>query len=555
MAYEKLNLTDGETLFAEHLAHMEQGIEDAEAFGHQMNDKLYKMMELDPERTITGSLYNVRTGGTYGDSASYAHNYYTVAPGVKYYVSGSSASIVADHPLGAFVLENGTREAIGTDPSVIYKDLEVTAPENAVRMVINRNKPDVVINAKTNTSLMERVDDIDNKLGSLGKLTEIVDAEAEKTVSGSIYNVKNGSTYGVDDNSLEHAFFAVTPGMKYYVSGSSASNGSLYALGGFLSSMSGAVMESFGTDNSTQYTDHEVIAPSGSAYMVVNRNKENVKIAVRKEVGLREYLAGVSVGKNYSAKTLDGVICEAKKNPFCFKAFDKGYISFVFDDLPTVIDSIAATFEEYSMPLCIAAIPENLAYYATGLTETRGSYAKGMRRSAVCTQVQELGGEIFAHNTDVINIDNQFDYGFMYDHFITCRETLEKQGYTIRGIIRSGGEGQINKSAEIERWVTGNYEYSNYGYAPQHNLERESINQNLNTVKGLIDDAVSNKKWLRIMAHDFNHGGGETFTGEDDLRAILDYCVSSGITVVTYAHMFDAFRSSVLEERIARLEV
>jgi hypothetical protein len=288
--------------------------------------------------------------------------------------------------------------------------------------------------------------------------------------------------------------------------------------------------------------------------MVVNRNKENIKIVVRREVGLRESLASVSAEKNYSAKTLDGVIYEAKKNPFCFKEFDKGYISFVFDDIPSVIDSIAATFEEYNMPLCLAAIPDNLAYSATGLTQNRGSYTQGMSRLAVCTKVQELGGEIFAHNSEVINIENQFDYTFMYDHFVTCRELLEQKGFSIRGIIRSGGVGQINKSTEIERWVTGNYEYSNYGYAPQHNLERENINQSIDIVKGLIDDAVANNKWLRIMAHDYNYDNGETFTGESDLRTILDYCQTKGIAVVTYAHMFDTFRSSELEERIAKIE-
>jgi hypothetical protein len=56
------------------------------------------------------------------------------------------------------------------------------------------------------------------------------------------------------------------------------------------------------------------------------------------------------------------------------------------------------------------------------------------------------------------------------------------------------------------------------------------------------------------MAHDYSFGNGETFTGESDLRTILSYCQTKGITVVTYAHMFDTFRSSVLEERIAALE-
>ena len=346
-----------------------------------------KILNVTPERIVEGSLYNVRTGGTYGDNAAYKHIYYKVEAGKTYFVSGSSASVVTDHPLGAFVLEDGTRVAIGTTPSTVYEDYEATAPENVVRLVLNRNLASVSINAKTSVSLMERMDSVTEKLDTLGAITEIVTAEPEKTVDGSLYNVKNGSTYGTNDSSLQHMFFKVEEGMRYYVSGSSASDGALYSLGGFLINMSGAAFETFGTNKSTEYTDYEIKAPIGAQYMVVNRNKENIKIVVRKEIGLRESLAKTSITKNYSAKTLDGVIYEAKKNPFCFKAFNKGYISFVFDDLPNVIDSIAATFEEYNMPLCIAAIPDYLTYSATSLTQDRGSYTQGMTRQAVCTKV------------------------------------------------------------------------------------------------------------------------------------------------------------------------
>ena len=286
--------------------------------------------------------------------------------------------------------------------------------------------------------------------------------------------------------------------------------------------------------------------------MVINSNRQNVQIRVYKQLNLVDSIETGSAA--YSAKALDGVIYEAKKNPFAFKPFDKGYISFVFDDLPAEIDEIAAIFEEYNMPLCLAAIPDRLGYTSSGLTENKGSFTVGMRRGDVCTIVQNNGGEILAHNNEVINITNQFDYKFMYEHFVTTRSLLETDGYVIRGIIRSGGEGQINKSAEIERWVTGCYEYGNYGYAPQHNLERITINQPISDFKAAIDDAVSNKKWIRVMAHNYAYGNGETFTSADDLRTILDYCESSGIGVVTYAHMIDTFRSSELENRIAALE-
>lgn len=375
----------------------------------------------------------------------------------------------------------------------------------------------------------------------------------KQKVDGYIYNVLDNSTFGNGESYRGYAIYDVQAGETYLISGSSSANAEAYPLGAFWHDYSDWAFSFFGTDATKVYTDLVVTAPENATKMVVNLNSAYGVLKVDKQINLTQRL-DIVMEQDYSARTLDGVITEAKKNPFAFKEYDKGYISFVFDDLPAEIDEIASIFEEYGMPLCLAAIPERLGYACEGLTKNVGSFEPGMSRGAVCAQVVNNGGEVLAHNSDVITAENQHVHEVMYNHFVKTKETLEAQGWPIRGIIRSGGEGQINKSAVIERWVTGNFEYSNYGYAPQHNLERETINQSIADLKAKILKAVNEKSWLRIMAHDYAFGGGTTFTGAADLRAILDYCKSVGIAVVTYAHMVDTFGCSELEKRVTAVE-
>jgi len=46
------------------------------------------------------------------------------------------------------------------------------------------------------------------------------------------------------------------------------------------------------------------------------------------------------------------------------------------------------------------------------------------------------------------------------------------------------------------------------------------------------------------MCHNYGFGNGTTFTGEDDLLEILNYCESVGITVVTERYMYNKFSGS-----------
>lgn len=252
------------------------------------------------------------------------------------------------------------------------------------------------------------------------------------------------------------------------------------------------------------------------------------------------------VSDDYSLNIAEALVREAKKNPFDFSDFDGAYITFVWDDLRSDIDKVAAIFAEYNFPIGVAAIPSNLTRVCNGLEEPSQGYTVGMTAKQVCDRVVTLGGEIMSHNSNVVNVTNQYDYDFMYNYFIKTRKTLENNGYTIRGIIRAGGDGAISHTPQIEKWLIGNYEYSNIGTAINYSQDRVNIGQGVAYIKTQIDNAIANNGWVKVMCHGLSSSTGSLAVSEADLRAMLDYCQSQNITVVTYAYMFDNFSSSTL---------
>ena len=349
------------------------------------------------------------------------------------------------------------------------------------------------------------------------------------------------TTYG-DNDLYGHAFFHVTGGETYLVSGGSSSNILEFPLGAFYSK-SGEKLMSFGEKPSGIYENEPVLAPFDAVTLVVNQNN-GASLAV--------YQAIYDENQNshkYDLTLADEMIRLQKLNPFCFKPFPEGYVTFVFDDLTDDIDSVAATFEEYGYPLVLAAIPDRLEAGATALTDRRGSYSPGMIMKDIMETVVRLGGEIMVHNrAPVVTEKNQRDYDFMYDYFIQAKDLLTEAGFSPRGIIRAGGDGALQRSEEIERWLIGNYDYSNMGLAGNYCLDRKSINRPINEVKNDIKYANDNKAWIRFMCHGYAFGEGKTFRNESDLREILDYCRSIGVEVVTYAYMIDQYKSTELSE-------
>ena len=386
--------------------------------------------------------------------------------------------------------------------------------------------------------MMEKLDSEIQEIRHLFPQDELLPYEK---VENCILNVRNKTTYG-DGSDYGYAWYEVEPGQMYFVTGGSATSVNSYPLGAFYDAEDN-LLRTFGTKKSTVYEDEPMLAPDLAAKMVVNRNN-GADLIVKKSV-FREN----ETNREYNLRLADEMIRVRKLNPFLLSPLEQGYVTFVFDDLTKDLDAIAAVFEEYGFPIVIAAIPSRLDESADGLEAERGSYRPGMLMRDIMKTAVELGGEIMAHNDDlVVTEENQYDHFMMFDYFIKAREDLEEAGFSPRGIIRSGGKGSINYSDETERWLIGNYEYSNMGIARNFALERKSINRLPAEVKSDIKEAYETNGWLRLMCHGYKFGQGETFRNETDLREILDYCRYLGIPVVTYAYMIDTYGSTELEE-------
>ena len=446
---------------------------------------------------------------------------------------------------------------------------------------ITRAADALSLNASASTG-SDVLDDYENRISTLEAFKEEIETvsirlQPYETVERSLYNVATGETYG-DSAAYSHQKFHVTPGQTYIITGTCASNTVCYPAVAFFKSSRAYRLSLAGDTANTTYTDLEVTAPAEAEFMVVNSNLSTVTIkaatteslpdAVSDLATMSETVAEIQsefsdvqtrVENAFAPASVDAVIYQSLRNPFKYKEFEKGKISFVFDDLRSQQDSIASIFEMYSMPLCLAAIPSRMGVVANGLEQARGTFTPGMYMFEVVQHVVQNGGETLAHNSVVLNRNNQYDYKTMYSYFFETRANLEywlSRTGPIRGLIRAGGSDQINSSKEIERWLYATYEYSDMGNHSEmecYYLNRVNINQPLADIKQLIDDCEANKTWLRFYGHDYDYGGGTTLASEQDLMDILDYVQSKNVDVVTFATMYDDYGSTRAEEELKAL--
>lgn len=254
------------------------------------------------------------------------------------------------------------------------------------------------------------------------------------------------------------------------------------------------------------------------------------------------------IAKRYNLGTAATLVELASRNPFRFSALEEAKISFVWDGPYADLDKVAAIFKGYNFPICVGATPSFMYATASGLSEPSNGYTVGMSMPDLLAKIVEDGGEIMVHPDGFVTAANQYDYAAMYDYFIADKERIEAFGYRVRGQVRHGGNGIISGTPEIEKWLIGNYEYGNNGAADNYNLQRTDINQTLANLKAAVDNAVTNKTWLRFMCHSLDSSLSSNAVSEEILTGLLDYIAGLNVDVVTYAAVFDAKKSSVLLE-------
>ena len=348
--------------------------------------------------------------------------------------------------------------------------------------------------------------------------------ESARTYRYAVYDLQSLAESGISD---------------LFVTGESATNEKAYPLGIFLDSR-GRVLETFGVRSAMAFSRLHVTAPENAATLIVHgRMAERITVYQAMDARIKSDLDPAFSG--YDLAKAAALVAKRAQHPIRFAQLDQGYVTFCFDDLRSSQDSICSLFEQFGYPVCLAAIPENFSCVATGLQQNRGSYYIGMTMLEVARKAVDLGGEVLVHNTRPITEQTNTEYGFMYDSFVRSKQSIENAGFHPRGYIGAGGTGRITRTQEIEQWLIGNYDYATNGTSEVYSLKRHDINSEWDRLREMIDQAVEEKTWLRIVGHSYDEGGGKTFRNEQDLVDLLQYCKDRGIQVVTFAYMYDHF--------------
>lgn len=235
---------------------------------------------------------------------------------------------------------------------------------------------------------------------------------------------------------------------------------------------------------------------------------------------------------------------------FAWKPMDTGYFAFTYDDSKENFDLIVDLFEEIGAPCCFGVIPDRLNAIA--------SQSTGETILSAMLRCQANGGEILNHEHEVVTADNIDNMEMMYHKFFIAKRVLIDSGLKVRGIVRAGGEGEIDKDPRTDAWVRLFYDYSDlYGVAEPYNHERKSFaSSSLDNFKAHVDSVIQNKEFCPFLFHDIKGLSHETngHLTADETRELIEYIQEKGGIVTTYSHVYDTFGSTVDKEKLNDLE-
>lgn len=161
---------------------------------------------ISPYRNISNAIYNVVINDIVPGDNNYACSYYYVTPGTSYKVSGSTAENADSNPLGAFYNTNNVLlQKIGTTPTTDYNDYEVTAPNGASYLIVNKtsSSSNILVKRLIPSSGFAALDNLNY---SLVDLKSYVD-ETQSSIYSQMYltqdllgeNYDSTKSYNVDD--------------------------------------------------------------------------------------------------------------------------------------------------------------------------------------------------------------------------------------------------------------------------------------------------------------------------------------------------------------------
>jgi hypothetical protein len=235
---------------------------------------------------------------------------------------------------------------------------------------------------------------------------------------------------------------------------------------------------------------------------------------------------------------------------FTMKPFDKGYVTFIFDDgrMPFTKE-VGELFKEYNMPMC-CAMPG-------------GRVQKDSELHKTLLKIQSNGGEILSHGYDHKPITSEErsknPVKNVYGKGIYTLTDIEKElgsgwkrltnlGFNVHGIIQvgCGGDESTADYALVESVARKYYKYSNAsGISAQYKKNRTFMNwKSMNGIYDMIDKAIQNKEWIILSAHGYNEISNDAASeGTGTMREILEYIKSKNgeIEVVTWNYIYKTF--------------
>lgn len=242
-----------------------------------------------------------------------------------------------------------------------------------------------------------------------------------------------------------------------------------------------------------------------------------------------------------------------KKNPFAWKPFDKAYFSWMNDDGLSDMYLYKDLCDDYNIPYANAVPWLGIKNNTTTVD--------GMTIVNYCKKVIAEGGEIFVHaGSPLTSASTEADImEFFRDGKKIMEDAIETKIY---GIIEAGGSGYSTfDKNEGQKFCLAYYEFSDdYGTTPQYKLSRtrilrsnyDSDEAQINAYKSVVDDAITNHKWVRFYCHSTDETSISVLTSV--FNYIADKVENGDCAWTTWKNMYDTFRSSTLENRIKALE-
>ena len=245
-------------------------------------------------------------------------------------------------------------------------------------------------------------------------------------------------------------------------------------------------------------------------------------------------------------------ITSSASEDFSMKSFDKGYITFIFDDAKMPFTKeVAELFKEFGMPMSCAVPAQNVE--------------RDSELHKILLDIQNNGGEILSHGynhmplTSEERSKNPINNVYGANTGIYTVEGFERElgeswrhltslGFNVNGMIQvgcGGDEGSVDY-ALVETVARKYYKYSNAsGVSAQYKQSRRFMNwDTLSSIYSRIDNAAQNKEWIILSAHNYNEISSDcampdTYTLKQILQHIKNK--NGSIQVVTWNYIYNNF--------------